>query len=314
MATGTTPGDHKTLIASLAADQRKQLTRRSNFRAIIPLLLHFGMIFFFWWLILQQVPGWQLMILPLGILMVFLFTLLHETCHRTPFRSRSINIALSWVCAVVVVLPPNWFRHFHFEHHRYTQDPDRDPELQSPKPATFVQYIWHITGIPVWCSHIKTLIVNASGNCKDSFVPDSAARTVHYESVVILSVYLSIILIAVISGFINVVLLWIIALLAGQPFLRLYLMAEHGRCPFVANMFANTRTTLTNKLVRTIAWNMPYHAEHHAYPSVPYYNLPLLHRLAEDRLLVVADGYMDFHRAVLGELREGRRESANYKG
>ncbi len=308
---GGVTADHKTLIASLSADQRVQLTRRSNVRAIVPLLLHLGLIFLFWWLILQQVPGWQLMILPLGILKVFLFTLLHETCHRTPFRSRGINIVLSWICAVVVLIPPNWFRYFHFEHHRYTQDPDRDPELQSPKPVTIGQYVWHITGIPVWFSQIKTLIVNASGNCKDTFVPDSATRTVHYESVIILSFYLSIIVAAVFSGLIDIVLLWMVALLAGQPFLRLYLMAEHGRCPFVDNMFANTRTTLTNKLVRTFAWNMPYHAEHHAYPNVPFYNLPQLHRFAEDRLLVVADGYLDFHRCVLGELREKRHESVD---
>ena len=67
---------------------------------------------------------------------------------------------------------------------------------------------------------------------------------------------------------------WIVPALLGQPFLRLYLLAEHGRCPLVANMLENTRTTLTNWLVRKLAWNMPYHAEHHAYPGVPFHQLP----------------------------------------
>ena len=67
---------------------------------------------------------------------------------------------------------------------------------------------------------------------------------------------------------------WIIPALLGQPFLRLYLLAEHGCCAFVANMFENSRTTFTGPLVRFLAWNMPYHAEHHAFPTVPFYRLP----------------------------------------
>ena len=57
---------------------------------------------------------------------------------------------------------------------------------------------------------------------------------------------------------------WIVPALLGQPFLRLYLLAEHGRCPLVANMLENTRTTLTNWLVRKLAWNM--RRRHHRSP------------------------------------------------
>ena len=84
------------------------------------------------------------------------------------------------------------------------------------------------------------------------------------------------------------------ALLLGQPVLRLYLLAEHGRCPFVANMFENTRTTFTNALVRRLAWNMPYHAEHHAWPVVPFHRLPDLHVMTAPHLRVTAPGYAAF--------------------
>lgn len=30
---------------------------------------------------------------------------------------------------------------------------------------------------------------------------------------------------------------------------------------------------------RKLAWNMPYHAEHHAWPSVPFHFLPFVHKL-----------------------------------
>ena len=89
--------------------------------------------------------------------------------------------------------------------------------------------------------------------------------------------------------------LWVVPVLLGQPFLRLYLMAEHGRCAFVANMFENSRTTLTGPVIRFLAWNMPYHAEHHAYPGVPYHALPQLHERMTDTLEHDSKGYAAFH-------------------
>jgi len=79
--------------------------------------------------------------------------------------------------------------------------------------------------------------------------------------------------------------IWLLPVLVGQPFLRFYLLAEHGLCPTVANMFENTRTTFTNSIVRFVAWNMPYHTEHHVYPMVPFHKLPELHRIIQNELI-----------------------------
>ena len=96
---------------------------------------------------------------------------------------------------------------------------------------------------------------------------------------------------------------WILPVVLGMPALRLYVLAEHGRCAFVADMFENTRTTLTNRLLRGLAWNMPYHAEHHAFPDVPFHRLPELHALARPHLGVVERGYARFHRRYASGLR-----------
>jgi fatty acid desaturase len=64
-------------------------------------------------------------------------------------------------------------------------------------------------------------------------------------------------------------------------------------------MFLNTRTTFTNRLVRFLAWNMPYHAEHHVFPAVPFHKLPDLHRLTRAHLGPTAEGYAAFSRAYL---------------
>ena len=79
--------------------------------------------------------------------------------------------------------------------------------------------------------------------------------------------------------------------LLGQPLLRLYLLTEHTLCTEDANGLTNTRTTLTNRVVRLLMWNMPYHAEHHLYPSIPFHRLPDAHAMIRERLGCVQDGY-----------------------
>ena len=76
-----------------------------------------------------------------------------------------------------------------------------------------------------------------------------------------------------------------------------------GGHPRVANMFQNTRTVFTTALVRFLAWNMPYHVEHHVYPAVPFHQLPALHRLMRDELRVTAAGYAAFTKGYLARRR-----------
>ena len=101
-------------------------------------------------------------------------------------------------------------------------------------------------------------------------------------------------------------ILWILPLALGQPFLRAYLLAEHGRCEHVDDMFRNTRTTLTHRVVNFLAWNMPYHAEHHAFPSVPFHRLPQLHQMTRNYLKVCENGYWRFNREYMANTQDAR--------
>src|SRR4029077_531884 len=76
------------------------------------------------------------------------------------------------------------------------------------------------------------------------------------------------------------------------PFLRPYLLAEHTACAFTRDCLENTRTTRTLAVVRLFAWNMPYHAEHHAFPAVPFHALPRLHAHVRARLANLEPGYV----------------------
>ena len=295
--------DHHAFIKTLSPETRLVLNRKSNIKGLRHLAAHWGLIPLVTGLILAKIPYWWLLLPLQGALLIFNFTLMHECTHETPFASKGLNKAIGWVCGFSLFLPFEWFRYFHFAHHKYTNDPAGDPELAGiSKPETRLQYIFYISGLPVWLSQLKTLAVNAAGRCSDSFVPARARHRIQIESIIYVILYILIIFTSsdTLGRIANI---WIIPIIIGQPLLRLFLLAEHGRCPDVRNMFANSRTTLTVKALRVLSWNMPYHAEHHSLPTVPFHNLPRLHSLAQAHLKVVEPSFAGFHKAYISSLK-----------
>ncbi len=245
--------------------------------------------------------------LPYGILVVFLFAPLHETIHRTAFRSRRLNDAIGLACGAVVLLPPDYFRCFHLTHHRYTQDPARDPELATPKPATVGAYLWQVSGLPYWRERIATTVRHALGRVGEPFIAPHARPRIVREARLLLAIYAGLALGSAFASSDALLVFWVAPALLGQPFLRMYLLAEHTGCPLVPAMLENSRTTRSTGLIRRLAWNMPYHAEHHAHPALPFHALPAAHRLLESKIAVQADGYVDVQREILATL--GERDS-----
>jgi fatty acid desaturase len=237
-----------------------------------------------------------------GAVLIFLFAPLHESIHRTAFRSRRLNDVVARVLGFLLLLPADYFRAFHFAHHRHTQDPAKDPELALAKPATWGQWLIHASGWRYWRGQTVGLVQHALGRTPEPFLARDARRIVA-EARLTLAGYAFIAVVALAAGSWAPLVYWVGPALAGQPFLRLYLLAEHTGCPLVADMLANSRTTLTNAAVRFFAWNMPYHAEHHAFPSVPFHALPRLHRELREDLRVVGRGYLAVQRGIMQHLR-----------
>ena len=240
-----------------------------------------------------------------GIILVFLFAPLHEAVHWTAFRRRRLNDAVAWACGAVLMLPPAYFRAFHFAHHRHTQDPARDPELASPKPRTLADYLWHVSGLPYWRERVSTTIRHACARVDEPFIGARQRSAIVREARLLLGLYLLAAVGSIALSSTALLYLWVGPALLGQPFLRLYLLAEHTGCPLVASMLENSRTTRSLAPIRRLAWNMPYHAEHHACPALPFHALPAAHRLLQARIAVQAPGYVAVHRAILAGLRRG---------
>ncbi|MEX2630465.1 MAG: fatty acid desaturase [Tistlia sp.] len=290
----------------------KALSVPSDARGLAQLAAHLGLIAAAGALVwLTRDSLWVLpALLAEGVALVFLFCALHEAVHFTPFAARGLNRALAWLCGLVILIPPRWFRHFHLAHHRWTQDSARDPELATPRPQGLGAYLLHVSGLPLWRGTVATILRNAAGRNADAFVPPRERRAVAAEARIMLAVYALVAALSLAFQSWAAVWLWLLPLLVGQPLLRLYLLAEHTGCPEVADPLANSRTTRTGPLLRLLAWNMPYHAEHHAWPAAPFHALPAVHRLLGEGVKVRAASYRAASRDVRRALGVSRRPGA----
>ena len=281
--------------------QIKRLLKKRNVPGVLQFSQSFLLILITGYLLaLTDHPVTQiLLVFVLGLLLTFLFAPLHESIHKTAFASPWINQLTGVVCGFIIFLPPRSFQAFHMAHHRYTQVEGKDPELDMEKPTTILQYLWILSGVPYWAGQIKTLCLFSFGSHRVHYVNDARYPGVVREARLYLAIYIILLLISIILESGLLWKYWILPLLLGQPFLRMFLIAEHALCPRIKNMFHNTRTTLTNAPIRWLCWNMSFHTEHHAHPGIPFYKLPRAHTLLKSRINKISTGYVAVNREII---------------
>lgn len=279
----------------------KTLSRRSNARGLLRLAGHLlllaGTTALLW---ASRGSLWfGPALLAQGIVIVFLFCAAHEAIHRTAFKTRALNDAVAWACGLAILLPPTAFRAFHLAHHRYTQDPAQDPELAEPRPQSLGGYLWCLSGLPYWRGQLAALLRHAAGRVKEPYITRRERAKVRAEARLVLVIYVLAAAVSFGSGSDVLLIYWWLPALLGQPFLRAYLLAEHHGCPDGDDMMHNSRTTESNAALRWLAWNMPYHGAHHAYPAVPFFALPAAQRVLAEQPQTRCPGYLAFHRDVV---------------
>ncbi|WP_102108335.1 fatty acid desaturase family protein [Oceaniglobus roseus] len=242
-----------------------------------------------------------------GVVLVHHFSLQHECVHYTVFRTRWLNDLVGNICGAIIILPHQFFRYEHCDHHTHTQIDGDDPELV-PMPRTFGQYLLYLSAIPYWRTKIRELVRHAAGRIdlhEKRFLPKVAERTVIREARIMLALYTALALTMLATGWTAPLWFWFIPLVLGEPVMRFIRMTEHVGRPMVAQMHDNTRTNLVSWPWRFLSWNMNYHAEHHYVASVPFHALPRLHRKLKDHVHVEPGGYLGAHRDILRQLRHG---------
>lgn len=275
--------------------------------------------------------------LALGLVSSFYFAGFHECIHGTAFASHLVGRCVSHLFGFAIFRGANWYYYFHWHHHRFTNDPERDPELSGtttdradPTAAQtaasqLAAYALFLSGYPFGFERLPGMVRHALGRPDEESWIDTPykRRVIQVEYGCYLAGYAALALAALLEPSRVGAPLWFYWLLPhilGAGHLRYYQTAEHRGCQTGAftdtSAWLVSRTTASWALYTKLAWNMPYHQEHHAWPNVPFYLLPALYAR------VVASGkrpksgctpsgefgYVWIHRVLLGQALRGKRE------
>jgi fatty acid desaturase len=238
--------------------------------------------------------------------------LMHEGAHYRIFRNKRLN---DWVSDIFLAWPilitTASYRANHWQHHRFTntgKDPDchrklfemnrEDWEFPTTRIKLSVLFLKDLTAVSAF-SILRSLFFLSK---RDAQLKKTSSTTVPAWARV--SFYVILISLAIAFGFWKqLILLWIV------PYLTVFNLLLHIRG--IAEHFATdndhplniTRTIIAGWLERMFfPKNINYHIEHHLYPSVPFYNLPELHKVLMEQPVFKEKAHIT--QTYLGVLRE----------
>ncbi|MFN0201903.1 MAG: fatty acid desaturase, partial [Bacteroidia bacterium] len=174
-------------------------------------------------------------------------------------------------------------------------------------PTLLHEYLILSSGIAMVLVKILAILVLAIGLPKKywehslAFVKEKFRSEITKEARIYLLIY--IVFIALLWQYPRILLGFGLGIALAHSFLAVYLMAEHTGLPTEGSVLNKGRSMQTHRFVRFFMWNMPYHVEHHAYPSVPFHAIPQLHDLLAEYLPHQEKGYLPFHWKVIKKLK-----------
>lgn len=247
-----------------------------------------------------------------GMLLNFLYAGQHELSHGTVFRTRWLNEWVGRAFGFVVFYPRTFDQVQHMAHHRYTQDWDRDGELERDH-YTLRSYIVWMSGLTYWYTRWRRIARYSAGIVTEAYLPQYRHAELIREGRFHLAGYALIAAVSLLAHSWAAVLLWLAPLCAMKFTHQLQNTIEHLGLPHDDDILGNTRSTRTNAVLRWMAWQMQYHTAHHAFPAVPFHQLRELNQVMfTDRGTVPPTmTYWGFQRAVLRAFANGKTE-ANY--
>jgi fatty acid desaturase len=278
-----------------------------------------------------EIPAFALGLVVLGGRHLALAILHHEAAHKSLFKTPWLNDAVGdWLCA-----RPTWndvrkYRAHHFIHHRRTnQSDDTDLSLIAPFPTTRASLLRKLlrdlsgltglkyllgralmdAGVLRWTVANDIVWLPRTGRTLWSYPRDFCRNA---GGMLLTNAALCALCFALGQGWLYGI--WVLSYLTPFPlFLRIRSLAEHACTSTSADMFRNTRTTRAGFWARaTVApIRVNFHLEHHVLPSVPYFRLPLLHRMLRERGAVGPPAsYLEVLRLVSSEpAGSGRQRS-----
>ena len=234
----------------------------------------------------------------------------HETLHRTAFRTPWLNDLVYPIATMTILYIPTCHRYFHLAHHRFTRDPFKDPEIAfggEPTASVFAYTLW-VSGLSLFGFKLLTVLRAAFARGAEMwelfffYLPERRRTRTRREALFILALHGSLLLAGL---FWMPTLLWIFAAqILGHALISIQTAGDHNGLEHTGGI-DQTRTVTAGPIVQFLFWNMPYHAEHHAQPTIPFYSLPEVNRQGLIDIEHSEPDYPTYHKDVVRQIKGG---------
>jgi len=240
---------------------------------IVLMLLCLTAIFASWALVLgDRLPLWQGCLLNC-VAMYYLFSPIHDAIHRSMAHSNRLNDIFMWLILLPIVPFSNGrlLRVMHMQHHRFANDPERDPDhwtMTAPFKMLWIWFAWDFYYLFFYLRHTQQFEgVDVGKPVRDTIWVWTLAFAVGWFYPL------------------EVIFLWLVPSRAMAWLIAAVFMylphwphdVAHAEQPYQAT---HNRLGLEWLLTPLLAWQN-YHLVHHIYPTVPFYRYRRLWRARE---------------------------------
>ena len=245
----------------------------------------------------------------------FAFAGQHEFLHRNAWKTKWINDLVLFFTGVFCFELGAHERVMHKQHHTFTNHIEKDPELTSnftkeqlEAPGfcnvpygRFAYLMGFLDIFTTFKCRAGRIIFSALGVAVDysgtgwslkdwKYSDDSGImRNIQMTAIAQLTIYASVVYFfgQTQEQLQNLAFWWFCPVVFGYPAVNYIRNLEHADCEVskVSNCLRNTRTCRSNLIVRTLLWDTNFHAEHHCYPMVPFFNLHKINQLMHDHVI-----------------------------
>jgi fatty acid desaturase len=205
-------------------------------------------------------------IVPLSLLHLYFYGIIHELTHNTIFTRAKTNVLVGHLLCPLNLVYFHTFKTVHLQHHRFAQIPDLDPVCTLNTRGKPHNRLWYLI---IWPYHaVRWYIRHIAGHRhRRRLLTNYLAYTAGLYALFGIGLALGV--------FSTMLLYWAIPVYIGTVFLiGIRNLIEHYGCE--ASRYRSSRT-VTNRLLNTLTFNSFLHLEHHLFPTASVVQLRELH-------------------------------------
>ena len=207
-----------------------------------------------------------------GVITYFFFSVVHDSSHGAIAKNKTVNDLFGHIGMIFFgpLAPLNFARWIHMQHHRFTNDPIKDPDHFGHIKDVFLPLRW----LNFDFYYTKYFLENA-GPLRKRFMS---------RLIIQILIVIGIVSVAIAAGYgKEVFLLWLLPTrISSALFVAMFVYLPHA--PFKATAQENEYEASNIRagwewLLSPVMTYQNYHLVHHLYPTAPFYRMQKLWKM-----------------------------------